>query len=95
MDPTVGRIVLYTLSEYDAREISARREKISHLPIWNHVAEGQTYPAIVVRTFGGTTVNLKVFLDGDDNYWATSRIECADPRLDLEEGKWQWPVRNQ
>jgi len=51
------------------------------------VAEGEQYPAVVVRTFGGTTVNLHVLLDGNDTYWATSRMEGDDP------GQWSWPPR--
>ena len=53
----------------------------------NEVAEGEAYPAIVVRAFGGTTVNLHVLLDGNDTYWATSRPEGDAP------GQWSWAPR--
>lgn len=53
----------------------------------NEVREGELFPATVVRTFGGTTVNLQVLLDGNDAYWATSRMEGDEP------GQWSWPVR--
>jgi hypothetical protein len=53
----------------------------------NDVAEGDVYPADVVRTFLGTTVNLQVHLDGNDHYWATSRSEGEGP------GFWSWPSR--
>jgi hypothetical protein len=53
----------------------------------NEVTEGDVYPAIVVRTFLGTTVNLQVQLDGNDTYWATSRSEGDDA------GFWSWPPR--
>lgn len=53
----------------------------------NAVTEGDEYPAVVVRTFLGTTVNLKVHLDGNDDYWATSRSEGDEP------GNWSWPPR--
>lgn len=33
------------------------------------------------------TVNLQVFLDGNDTLWATSRQEGA------EIGQWAWPER--
>jgi hypothetical protein len=56
--------------------------------VGNRVAEGDEYPAMVVRIFPGNnigTVNLKVQLDGDDTYWATSRIHGESP------GEWHWP----
>lgn len=53
----------------------------------NEAAEGDVYPAMVVRTFGGSTVNLQVYLDGNDAYWATSRMGGDAP------GEWMWPPR--
>jgi hypothetical protein len=53
----------------------------------NQVTEGDVYPAVIVRTFGGTTVNLHVLLDGNDTFWATSRMEGD------EAGRWSWPPR--
>ena len=85
MPPSLGRIVHYTLSDYDAAAITQRRKDDS--TVANLVCGGQVFPAIVVRVFGGTTINLKVFLDGDDTYWATSRVEGAD------QGTWCWPPR--
>lgn len=45
------------------------------LHVGNHAAEGDQYPAVIVRVFNaeGTTANLQVTLDGNDTYWATSR----------------------
>jgi hypothetical protein len=86
MTPTIGRIVHYTLSEYDATSI----EQMPGRPNRNPVAAGQTYPAVIVRIFGdnpGSHVNLQVFLDGDCSYWATSRKEGTEP------GTWAWPAR--
>lgn len=108
MKPTVGRTVVYKVSEYDAAEINQRRSDAGafHRTLPDHpvpsgelgrtghvehhgnaVAEGDEFPAVVVRTFGGTTVNLQVQLDGNDHYWATSRSEGEDP------GFWSWPPR--
>jgi hypothetical protein len=44
---------------------------------------------MVVAIFNGesTTCNLKVFLDGEDCYWATSRSLGDKP------GTWSWPPR--
>lgn len=58
----------------------------------NPVQAGEVYPALVVRVFGppespDAAVNLKVQLDGDDDYWATSRGEGSHP------GQWAWPPR--
>lgn len=57
--------------------------------VGNHAAAGQTFPAVVVASFGGTSVNLQVTLDGNDTYWATSRGEGEAS----EHGKWIWPPR--
>jgi hypothetical protein len=55
--------------------------------IGNSVAEGEVYPAMVVRTFDGYDgVNLQVHLDGNDLFWATSRKEGDEP------GQWRWPT---
>jgi hypothetical protein len=44
--------------------------------IGNPVAAGDIYPAMVVRVFDeaalSRSINLKVMLDGSDDYWATS-----------------------
>lgn len=89
--PTICRFVLYTLSEIDASLIAGRRLDASAAgtPIpANHARPGDTYSALVLRTFGGTAVNLKVFLDGDDTYWACSRTQHAEPGVP---GTWAWP----
>lgn len=82
--PTIGRIVEYTLSDYDAREILKQRGRDTRS---NDVEEGQVYPAMIVRVWGDTpsaAVNLKVMLDGEDTYWATSR--CVGEG----HGNYQW-----
>ena len=86
--PTIGRIVHYTLTEQDAAQIANdRASAVDRTLRHNPVSPGQTYPAVVVRTFGGPAVNLQVFLDGTDTYWATSRVEGDGP------GQWIWPPR--
>jgi hypothetical protein len=94
--PTIGQIVHYKLTDTDADLITQRRE-IGVLG--NPVAAGDVYPAFVVRTFGGDTINLQVLLDGDDSYWATSRKqgESADGKDpvpgSIPHGTWCWPPR--
>jgi hypothetical protein len=94
MKATIGRIVHYTLTEQDANNILAQRQRATESgpqssAIGNYAAEGQVYPAVVVRVFDPSsgTANLKVMLDGNDTYWATSRKEGAEP------GTWAWPPR--
>jgi hypothetical protein len=87
--PSIGRIVHYTLSQHDADEINRRRTD-SFVLAGNQAQEGDIYPAMIVRLFGETpesAVNLQVFLDGTDTFWATSRT--------LGEGPfhWAWPER--
>lgn len=84
MTPTLGRIVLYTLTDADADVITQSR---AGALIGNPARAGEQYPAMVVRTFGGDAVNLQVHLDGGDLYWATSRQEGDQP------GTWCWPPR--
>jgi hypothetical protein len=82
--PTLGRIVQYVLNEGDVAAINQMHPDKSK---YNQVRAEQTLPAIVVATFGGTTVNLRVLLDGYGEYWATSRQEGDGPFY------WHWPAR--
>jgi hypothetical protein len=81
--PSIGRIVHYTLSKQDVLVIGSQNR------LGNHVSEGDVYPAVVVRKFdpSTTTLNLQVLLDGNDSYWATSRVEGEGPNT------WAWPPR--
>lgn len=87
--PTIGRVVLYTLTVDDAltgkvRTVPGQQQNDPHV--------GEEYPATVVRVFGepqpGSPVNLRVQLDGNGpELWATSRTEGEGP------GHWRWPPR--
>lgn len=108
MQPTIGRIVHYTLTAADAEAINRRRadydafrRTASHDTqgasgrnghqghFGNHAYEGDQYPAVVIRVHDEptVTVNLKVLLDGNDEYWATS-VKEGDGS-----GSWSWPPR--
>lgn len=98
MNPTIGSIVHYQLSDEDARQINRRRLDFANARsatagtgfighVGNQAEAGQVCPAMVVRTFGGSSANLQVMLDGSDTYWATSRGEGDLP------GQWTWPPR--
>lgn len=98
--PTIGRIVLYKMSDTDAQKVNKRRaDAHSHMRehiersngvmvhVGNEVHEGDVFPAVVVKTWGTTPtspVNLKVEMDGSDTYWATSRMVGEHP------GSYHW-----
>lgn len=117
--PRLGKTVLYTLTELDAKQIVSDRLAAGRASArGNDPIEGDTYPAMIVREFIGersfterhlrsraglmetesgiapteeqfqarvdtvledqlanSVVNLQVFLDGIDVFWATSRSE--------------------
>jgi hypothetical protein len=99
-----GRIVYYVVSEHTAAEIMRRRTnaisiaeriKVNKWPlgaqahIGNDVKAGDIYPAMILRVWGTSGCsNLKVILDGSDEYWATSVGYEADKR----QGSWHWIV---
>ena len=105
MIPTIGRIVIYTLTDEDAAQINRRRttgpeiaRRIGAAPrewplgaqahIGNTVEQGMTFPMLIVRTWGEapeSAVQGQVFLDGNDTFWATSRV-CGE-----RPGDWRWP----
>lgn len=101
--PTIGRIVLYTLTKHDADQINKRREDGaltmpshravadgSQVHVGNWVAEGDVFPMIVTRLWqNGETegVNGQVMLDGNDTLWTTSK------KLGDEPGSFAWPAR--
>ena len=105
--PSVGRIVHYTLGEFDPAVIDQQSPEVVDMQrVRNSVQAGEVYPAVIVRVFTGDCVNLRVLLDGRADYWATSRAldnpEIAatrySPNPDHEGpgyagGTWHWPER--
>ena len=90
MQPTIGRIVHYTLNAGDVALIDRMYPHSAQgAPPRNPVSVGDTYPAVVVRVFdpSTSTANLQVLLDGAAPYWATSRTEGEGG------GHWAWPPR--
>lgn len=103
--PTVGRVVLYRFTKEQAAEVNRRRaHAVASLPLHranangvqihlgNDVYVGQDYPATVIVAHGATWdsyVNLKVHLDGTDDYWARS-VRCGD-----HDGDYHWMVYQQ
>lgn len=60
--------------------------------IGNRVSAGDVFPALIVRVWGGpaNNVNLRVTLDGTDDFWATTIAEGAPE----DAGRWVWPPRS-
>jgi hypothetical protein len=83
--PSLGRVVHYTLCESDVEMINSRRGEDPNSG--NRVQVGDVFPALVVRVWSETCVNLQVHLDGRDLLWATLRTEGDGPTY------WHWPPR--
>ena len=101
-----GRIVYFVFDEQSAEEVMRRRttggsiaERIQQAAwplgaqahVGNPVLAGAICPAMVVAVWEGTSINLKVMLDGSDTYWATSVPFSAEqqPRT------WHWMFEGQ
>ena len=87
--PTVGRIVLYR----------PRNPNHPFLPGYSTPADGsaldasshnyaEVVPAVIVRVWSPSCVNLKVFADGPATPWHTS-VNFGD-----QPGQWSWPTRS-
>ena len=72
--PSIGRIVHYNVSDGDSADLKHNYS--------------ETLPAIIVRVWSDRTVNLKVFTDGPNDVWLTSRELEDEPG---QEGRWSWP----
>lgn len=95
--PTIGRMVYYKFSKDSAEEVNKRRsdtnkniEKIREdsfgyqTHVGNPVKEGDILPMTITFVHNEDLINGKVFLDGGDDYWATS------VSLGSENGQWDW-----
>jgi hypothetical protein len=90
MKPTIGRTVLYVLSEDDCRLINLR---INNQGLrGNTVSPGQILPLVICRVwdeklYGMESINGQVLLDGEGSHWRTS----CHPDPDKAPGTWHWP----
>jgi hypothetical protein len=71
--PTIGRIVVYVVPKLDYPNTNT-----------NNATE---LPAVIVRVWSDTCVNLKVLNDGEVDIWRTSSTWGDQP------GQWRWPER--
>lgn len=63
--------------------------------VGNAVAAGDVFPMLIVRVWHQSeqgSVNGRVFLDGSDEYWATSRCQVVADSTD-KQGRWFEPAR--
>lgn len=82
MQPTIGRIVQYKLTEQDKTNL---REASGFTGRYNNIPE--VLPAIIVAVWSETTINIQVFIDGHSStMWKTS-TQLGDGL-----GQWNWPV---
>ena len=95
---TKGRIVHYVLTESNAGYITNRRVPgVGHGKSWpagsqahvgNPAVTGEHVPAMIVEVFMAEgCVNLQCFLDGNDSFWATSRMFDEKEKTP---GTWHW-----
>lgn len=70
------RLVTYILSEYDVSMITSARH--AGQGRGNTPQAGDQCPALIVRHWNPASANLRVILDGTDDYWATSRGRGRD-----------------
>jgi hypothetical protein len=83
--PTVGRIVNYFVSENDTDAIKYNFSA-------QDIQEGKAVlPAIIVRVWSDTCVNLKVLTDGPVDAWKTS--VSKNEKVNYA-GSWNWPARS-
>lgn len=90
MNPSIGRIVHYRLSEQDKQRITEmvnRPTASGRSPVMNPSSVGDTVAGIVVATWAESTANLHLLLDGEATLWVTSAKEGDQP------GSWSWPPR--
>lgn len=100
--PSIGRIVLFRLTEEAALYINHQRRQAladakarTSSPLngsaldGEEVRAGMTFPMIVTAVFNKDYVNGQVFLDGNDSYWAEN---VGQGQAD-DDGSWHWPPR--
>jgi hypothetical protein len=86
--PTVGRIVHFVVDADTAKWIAIKHEGRScNLP-----KAGDVLPAMIVKVWAPTYVNLHVFVDGEIPVWVTS-VKFSELRPENEQRVCFWPER--
>lgn len=76
--PTIGRIVIFHPGVNDKEASSNGATEV---------------PAVIVRVWNDTCVNLKVLTDGPTDLWRTS-VTTGPTVPNQEDSYWSWPARN-
>ena len=94
MTPSVGRIVHYMLTGYDADMINGGRATSNGARHGNQCEAGQVYPMLITRVWASDVgcVNGTLFLDGSDTERLTSRTQVDAESTD-KQGHWFAPPR--
>jgi hypothetical protein len=85
------RMKTFAKGEGDGPEVVYGWPEGAQAHIGNAVAEGDTFPMLITKVWGGdvsSAVNGQVYLDGNDVLWATSVCVGDGPR------SFSWPVRS-
>lgn len=91
--PTIGRTVLYTLTDDDARKINSARSFEDAIPdgvqqhFGNRVKTGDVVSMVITRV-EGEYVNGQATLDGSDSFWVVRVREASNGGAP---GGWHWP----
>jgi len=80
MKPTIGRIVIYNVS--DEQKIAMEN---SYKNTGKSCNVQSKLPAIIVAVWSDIVVNLKVITDGNEDLWITS-VHQGDGQTE-----WNWP----
>lgn len=93
-NPSLGRIVVYTLTEDDALAITRRRRggreegtavASINMVVGNPVHAGDEFPMTITSVAPDASINGQVWLDGSDTFWAQGVIAGVGG------GTWRWP----
>jgi hypothetical protein len=86
MKPDIGQVVLYSLTEQQAEQISRRRQETASQGFAPGVLPGDAVPMLVAAIASGYADGLcavagRLLLDDDDeeNWWVTSVTEGVAP----------------
>lgn len=100
MNPSIGRIVHYVLTEADVDKINKRRwdferhQRSDEYRDTGYIAhfgvtpeDGEVVPLIITRVVTEHIISGQAFLDGSDTLWVSPIVEGEGP------GTWSWPPR--
>ena len=108
MQPTIGRIVIYRLSENDASQINRRRTSGSSIAeriksekwplgaqahIGNWTSADQEYPCTIVRVWPDEFGKDQPGVNGQVLLDGNDALWVTSIKEGTEPGQWHWPVK--